>query len=462
MPDSLRIANGTVVSSTASVRADVLVEGGRIARLLPRGEPTPGVGRIVDATDRLVLPGGIDVHTHLDLPVGDFSSSDDFETGTIAAACGGTTCIIDYATQDRGERLGTALDRWQRKAEGRAVIDYGFHMVVVDLTDDVEREMDAIVAAGVPSFKVFMAYPGRLQIDDGAIVRVLRRTARNGGLTCLHAENGAVIEMLVQEALAAGRVEPRIHALTRPPALEAEATTRGIALAAFADAPLYVVHVSAAGAAHAIADARARGQQVFGETCPQYLALTAEAYEEPGFDGAKYVMSPPLRSRADQEVLWGALGRGEIQTVATDHCPFNMAGQKDRGRHDFSRIPNGAPGIETRLALLYDLGVRSGRLTINRFVDLTSAQPAKLFGLYPRKGAIEAGADADLVVWNPSRAQTLSASTLHMRVDYNPYEGRTVVGAPEMVIAGGEVIVEDGRFAGRPGAGRFLPRERRG
>jgi dihydropyrimidinase len=458
----LLIANGTVVTATSTMRADVLVEGGRVARLLEPGAFPGPVSRCIDATGRLVLPGGIDAHTHLDLPVGDFSSSDDFETGTIAAAFGGTTCVIDYATQARGEHLHDALGRWMRRADGKAVVDYGFHMIVVDLTDAVERELDDLVRSGVPSFKVFMAYPGRLQLDDAAIARVLRRAGRNGGLTCLHAEDGPAIEALIRDARAAGRLAPKYHALTRPAGCEVEATARGIALASGAGAPLYVVHVSAGGAAAAIAGARAQGRQVYGETCPQYLCLTADAYDEPGFDGAKYVMSPPLRSAQDQGVLWDALGAGALQVVATDHCPFLLHGQKDRGLDDFSLIPNGAPGIETRLMLLHDAGVRRGRLTLNQFVDLTATQPARLFGLYPRKGTIAPGSDADLVVWDPERAVTLRAETLHMRVDYSPYEGRTVTGAPDVVIAGGDVIVEGGRFTGRAGAGRFLPREPRG
>lgn len=458
----LVITNGTVVTSAASVRADVLVEHGRIARLIEPGAAAGPVDRVIDATGRLILPGGVDVHTHLDLPVGDFSSSDDFETGTIAAACGGTTCLVDYATQARGGRLQDALDAWMARADGKAVIDYGFHMCVADAGAALEPQMDDLVRAGVTSFKVFMAYPGRLQIDDGAIVRVLRRAGRLGALTCLHAENGDVIEMLVREAKAAGQRAPVFHARTRPAALETEATTRGIALAAFAGAPLYVVHVSAGGAAEAIAAARARGQQVYGETCPQYLCLTESAYDEPGFGGAKYVMSPPLRSGHDQARVWAALASGALQVVATDHCPFNLSGHKDRGRDDFSRIPNGAPGIETRLLLLHGEGVATGRLTIEQFVDLTATQPAKLFGLYPRKGTIAPGSDADLVVWDPARAVTLRAADLHMRVDYSPFEGRTVTGAPDLVLARGEVVVEGGRFVGRRGAGRYLPREPRG
>ncbi len=458
--DTLLIANGTVVTATRSIQADVLVEGEHVR------EVGPGLGgradRTIDAGGRLVLPGGVDVHTHLDMPAGDFTSSDDFETGSIAAAHGGTTCLIDYATQVRGERLHDALGAWMRRAEGRAVVDFGFHMTITDLTDEVEGEMDDLVALGVPSFKVMMAYRGRLMLDDGSIYRVLRRTAGNGGVVCLHAENGDVIDVLVREALRSGHREPKYHALTRPAELELEATRRGLQLAALAGAPLYVVHVSAGETAEVIAAARAAGQAVRGETCPQYLCLTDEAYREPGFGAAKYVMSPPLRSRASQERLWQALAGGGLQTVATDHCPFNMAGQKDRGRDDFSKIPNGAPGIETRMSLLFDAGVRTGRLSINRFVDLTATAPARLFGLFPRKGTIAPGSDADLVIFDPDRRVTLSAATLHMRVDHSPYEGRTVTGAPDTVLSRGRVMVDQGRFVGARGAGCFLPRGPRG
>ena len=457
---TLLIANGIIVTASGSDRADILVEDGRIAAV--GSGLTSHADREIDATDRLVLPGGVDAHTHLDLPAGDFHTSDDFQTGTIAAAFGGTTTVIDYATQDRGGRLHDALDTWKRMAEGKAVIDYGFHMIVADLNDGVEREMDELVAEGVPSFKVFMAYPGRLQIDDEAIFRVLRRTARNGGITCLHAEDGEVIARLVRDALAAGHTGPAYHALTRPASAEVDAATRGIALAERAGAPLYVVHVSAAGTAAAIGAARARGLQIAGETCPQYLLLTDAAYNAPGFGGAKYVMSPPLRTAADQDALWSALEHGVLQTVATDHCPFNLVGQKDRGRDDFTQIPNGAPGIESRMSLLFDAGVRTGRLSLTQFVDVTSTAPARLFGLFPRKGTLDAGADADIVVWDPAREVTLSAARQHMRCDYSLFEGRVVRGAAETVIAGGRVIVEGGRFVGRPGGGRFLAREPRG
>jgi dihydropyrimidinase len=454
--DTLLIANGTVVTPSGTCRADVLVEGEYVAAI---GATTrPVADREIDATGLLVLPGGIDVHTHLDLPSGDTRSTDDFRSGTVAAACGGTTCIIDYATQTRGKTLHDGLASWMGRAEGNAVIDYGFHMTIVDLNDEVEREMDDLVAEGVPSFKVFMAYPGRMMLDDGSIFRVLRRTAANGGMVCLHAENGDVIDVLVREALRLGHTAPKYHALTRPAALEGEATTRGCQLAALAGAPLYVVHVTAAEAVEAIALARRAGQPVYGETCPQYLCLTEEAYSEPGFGGAKYVMSPPLRSRSDQDRLWLGLSRDELQTIATDHCPYNMHGQKSRGLYDFSKIPNGAPGIETRMSLVYDAGVGSGRISLTRFVELTATAPARLFGLYPRKGAIVPGADADLVLFDPERKVTLSAAALHMRVDYSPYEGRTVVGAVDTVLSRGRVIVERGQFTGGTGEGRFIRR----
>ncbi len=457
--DTLLVANGTVVTASGTSRADVLIDGERIAAV---GEvPRSAAARVIDATGRLVLPGGIDVHTHLDLPFSDITSADDFQSGSIAAACGGTTCIIDYATQARGASLHQALDEWMRRADGKAVIDYGFHMTIVDLTDPVEREMDDLVAEGVTSFKVFMAYRGRMMLDDGSIFRVLRRTAGNGGLVCLHAENGDVIEVLVRDALRKGHVEPRYHALTRPAALEGEATSRGCRLAAFAGAPIYIVHVTAGEAVDAIARARLAGQPVYGETCPQYLCLTDQAYNEPGFGGAKYVMSPPLRSQAAQDRLWMGLSSGEIQTVATDHCPFNLHGEKERGLNDFSKIPNGAPGIETRMSLIYDAGVRTGRISLTRLVELTSTGPARLFGLYPRKGTLAAGADADVTIFDPERKLTLSASTLHMRVDYNPYEGRTVVGAVDTVLSRGRVMVEKGRYVGGTGGGRFIPRARR-
>ncbi len=449
------IVNGLVVTADSTAPADVLIDGERIAAVAP--SLAVPADDMIDAAGRWVLPGGIDAHTHLDMPYGDIASADDFESGTIAAAFGGTTCIIDYATQFHGQTLAEAWDAWTRKAEGKAAVDYAFHMIVTEVNDAIDREMDALVAGGITSFKVFMAYPGSLMLDDADIARVLARSRANGAVTCIHAEDGRTIDALVREALAAGHTAPRYHALTRPPEAEASATRRAIALAEAAGAPLYVVHVSAPGALDAIRQARARGLHVFGETCPQYLFLSDESYDAPGFDGAKYVMSPPLRARDAQPTLWDGLARGDLQVVATDHCPFTLE-QKQRGRSDFSKIPNGAPGIETRLSLLHDGGVCGGRISPNRFVELTSTAPAKIFGLFPRKGTIAPGSDADLVVFDPDRRVTLSAATHHMRVDYNPYEGREVVGVAETVLSRGRKVVEGGRFVGRAGWGRYVPR----
>jgi dihydropyrimidinase len=451
------LRNGTVVNAAGRIQADVLVADGRVAAVVPGLQAA--ADRIVDASGRLLLPGGIDVHTHLDLPMGGFSTSDDFESGTIAAACGGTTTLIDYATQEKGGSLGGALDQWMARAADRAVIDFGFHLAIADLRPEVEKEIEAMVAAGVPSFKLYMAYPGRLMLDDGAIFRVLRRTAACGGLVCLHAENGHVIDVLAREALAAGHTSPRYHTLTRPPLAEAEAIHRGLALARLAGAPLYIVHLSSAEGLEEVVAARRRGDPVMAETCPQYLLLSSEdeAWDDDSFDGARAVMSPPLRARASQDALWGGLARGEVDTVATDHCPFLLA-DKARGRGDFTRIPNGAPGIEHRMSLLYDAGVAAGRMTLERFVEVTAAAPARIFGLAPRKGAIVPGADADLLVFDPAGSTRVSTAAQHMRVDYNLYDGRTLAGAIDMVMARGEVIVERGAFVGQPGRGRFLKR----
>jgi len=453
------IRHGTVVNADGSLAADVLIEGEKVVQVGPR--LAADADRTYDATGRYVIPGGVDVHTHLDMPFGDTTSADDFESGTIAAAFGGTTTIVDFAVQDPGGTLRHALETWKRKAEGKAAIDYGFHAIVTDLTERVEQEMDELVGEGVTSFKLFLAYPGRLMVDDATIFRALLRTTRNGGMVLVHAENGGVIEVLTKRALAEGRNEPRQHALTRPARAEAEAVHRAIALAEMAGAPVYIVHVSAAEAVEEVAAARSRGLPVFAETCPQYLFLSDECYEEPGFDGAKYVMSPPLRDRRAQERLWRGLASDELQVVATDHCPFRMRDQKTLGRDDFTKIPGGVPGIETRLSLLFDGAVGGGRFDVRRFVAVTAANPARIFGLHPRKGVIAPGSDADIVVFDADRQLTLSAATLHMRVDYSPYEGRVVRGVPELVLSRGRPVVERGRFVGRPGAGRFLCRSPR-
>jgi dihydropyrimidinase len=456
---SLLIKGGTIVTATDLYTGDVFVEGEKITTIGTSLQVA--ADRVIDAAGKYVIPGGIDVHTHLDMPFGGTTSADDFESGTIAAACGGTTTVVDFAIQYKGQTLHYAWETWLKKAEGKAAIDYGFHMIVTELTDQVEQEMDALVRQGVTSFKLFMAYPGVFMLDDASIFKALLRTGKNGGTICMHAENGGVIDVLVQRALAAGHTAPKYHALTRPARAEAEATHRAIALAEIADVPIYIVHLSAAEALEMVTEARDRGLPAFAETCPQYLFLSYDNYEEPGFDGAKYVMSPPLRLKETQSKLWRGLAFNDLQVISTDHCPFCMKEQKELGAGDFSKIPNGAPGIETRMSLVYDGGVRAGRISLNRFVELTSTSPARIFGLFPRKGTIAPGSDADLVVFDPQRTHTLSVKTLHMKVDYNPYEGREVTGVTDTVIARGKVIVEGGRFTGRAGSGSFLKRSTR-
>ena len=459
------IRGGTVVTATDLYRGDVLIEGEKIVAIATKMDLTPfgdqTHDRVIDAAGKYVLPGGIDVHTHLDMPFGGTTSADDFESGTIAAAHGGTTSVVDFAIQYRGQTLRHALDAWKSKAEGKAAIDYGFHMIVTDLNDAVEREMDALVGEGVTSFKLFMAYPGVFMLDDASIFRALLRTRENGGTICMHAENGGVIDVLVQRALAEGKTEPKYHALTRPARAEAEATHRAIALAEIAGVPIYIVHLSAPEALEMVTAARDRGLPAYAETCPQYLFLSYDNYEEPDFAGAKYVMSPPLRPKEGQDRLWRGLAGNDLQAISTDHCPFCMKEQKELGRGDFSKIPNGAPGIETRMSLVFDGGVRTGKISLNRFVELTSTSPARIFGLFPRKGTVAPGSDADLVVFDPNRKQTLSAKTLHMKVDYNPYEGREVTGVADTVLSRGKVVVENGKFVGKAGSGSFLKRNPR-
>lgn len=460
---TILIRSGRVITADDDRPADVFIEDGRIAAVGP--DIHRPADRVLEAAGRYVIPGGIDVHTHMDLPVGGAVSSDDFETGTIAAAHGGTTTIIDFANQYRGQTLRQALDAWLARAEGKVVIDYGLHAVITDLTEAVAAEMGTLVREGISTFKLFMAYPGTFMSDDGTIFRALRWTRENGGLVLLHAENGFVIDELVKRALAEGQTAPKYHPLTRPVEAEAEAVRRAISLAEMAEAPVYIVHLTTADGMAAIRAARDRGRPVLAETCPQYLFLSSDRYEEPGFEGAKYVMSPPLRPRYHQEALWTGLASGGVQVVATDHCPFIMkegyAGlpkQKELGIGDFTKIPNGAPGVEPRLPLIHDGGVRSGRMSLRRWVEVCCAAPARIMGLFPRKGTIAAGSDADIVIFDPEREMSLSWKNLHMRVDYSLYEEMTVRGWPTQVLSRGEVIVDDGRFTGRRGAGRFLKR----
>ena len=404
---SVLIRNGRVVTAADDYRADIFVEGETVA-LIGRGL-TPPADRIIDAADRLVLPGGVDPHTHMEMPFGGTESSDTFETGTRAAAFGGTTTIVDFAIQSRGTSTLEALDTWHAKAAGKAAIDYAFHLIVTDLPERRVPEMRRLADEGVTSYKLFMAYPGVLLADDATIFRAMRKAGEDGTLVCMHAENGVVIDELVKAALAAGHVEPKHHALTRPTRLEAEGAHRALAIAEVARAPVYIVHLSCHDALIELRRAQARGVMAHAETCPQYLLLDLDAYDEPGFAGAKYVMTPPLREKWNQDELWRGLRSKALDVISTDHCPFCLREQKELGRGDFSRIPNGGPGVENRMSLIFEHGVNAGRIDVNRFVDLTSTTPARMFGMFPRKGTIAVGSDADIVIFDPEREVTISS-----------------------------------------------------
>jgi len=461
MPTTL-IQNGTIVNADLSVKADLLIDGAIIKEI--RAGIEPGAAEtVVDATGLLLLPGGIDAHTHLDMPFGGTNSADDFLTGTRAAAIGGTTTIVDFAIQARGTKMRTALDTWWKKAEGKACIDYGLHMIVTDLPDAGLEDMDDMVGEGVASFKLFMAYPNVLMVDDATIFKALKQTARNGALICMHAENGSVIDVIVRQALAEGKTAPIYHALTRPTRAEAEAVHRAIAMAEMAGVPVYIVHLSSEDALNQVREARDRGLPAFAETCPQYLLLSLEDnMADKGWDGAKYVFTPPLREKKNQPKLWEGLKKDNLQVVSTDHCPFCFEDQKALGKDDFTKIPNGGPGIENRLQLLHHHGVGQGNFSINRFVELVSTAPARIFGMYPKKGALRVGSDADIVLWDANADHTISAATHHMRVDYSMFEGFRVRGNARDVYSRGELIVSKGEFIGTPGRGEYLRREARG
>jgi len=452
------ISKGTIVTAEGSTRADVLVDGERIAVI---GADLPAAGitadETIDATGRYVIPGAIDVHTHMELPFGGTFAKDTFETGTRAAAFGGTTAIVDFAVQSRGKSLRDGLDAWHAKAQGNAVVDYGFHMIMSDVTDDTLAEMDGLVAEGVPDFKLFTAYPGVFYSDDGAIFRAMQRTAKNGGLIMMHAENGLAIDVVAADEVAAGHTDPYYHGVARYPIFEGEATSRVIRLAEAAGVPVYIVHLSARDALNEVRAARDRGAMAFAETCPQYLFLSLDDLGN-GFEGAKFVCSPPLRPKDHQGELWTGLRTDDLQVVSTDHCPFDFHGQKELGRGDFRKVPNGLPGVEDRLDLIHDGGVVGGRISRERWVEICSTAPARMFGMYPRKGSVSVGADADLVVYDPERKHTISARTHHMNVDYSCYEGRTVQGASDVVLSRGSVVVRDGAFTGRKGHGQFVKR----
>jgi dihydropyrimidinase len=452
------IKNGHIVTAVDDYFADILIDNETIELIGKKLDVQ--ADKVIDAKGRLVIPGGIDPHTHMDMPFGGTTSSDDFETGTIAAAHGGTTTIIDFAIQQKGTPILKALETWHQKANGKASIDYGFHIIVTDLSHaDAAAEMRRCMKdEGVQSFKLFMAYPGVLLADDATIFRAMSIAGDHGGLICMHAENGVVINEIVARALAEGKTAPKYHALTRPTKAEAEGVNRAIALAEMAGSPVYIVHLSCYDALKKVKEARDEGIAAFAETCPQYLFLDQSYYERDNFEGAKYVMTPPLREKWNQDELWIGLRMNDLQVVSTDHCPFCMKDQKELGRNDFTKIPNGGPGVEHRMSLVYNGGVAKGRISLNRFVEITSTAAAKIFGLFPRKGTIAVGSDADIVIFNPDRKMTISAKTHHMRVDYSCYEGMEITGVTETVLSRGRVVIEEGKYVGKPGSGNFLKR----
>jgi dihydropyrimidinase len=459
---SVLIKGGRIVTAADDYVGDVYVDNGTISLI---GDSLDvAADKVVDATGKYVIPGAIDPHTHLEMFFGGTVTCDDFTSGTVSAAFGGTTTLIDFCMQAPGTSFAQALENYFEKIErAKPVIDVGFHIGVTDLKEGGNlADLAKLPAEGVTSYKLFMAYKGAVMVDDETLFRTMETAADTGALVMVHAENGDAIDVLVKRALSEGKTEPVWHARTRPPETEGEATNRAIQLARVAGAALYVVHVSCKEAIEPIAIAREKGWQVWGETCTQYLFIDETALDQPDFEGGKYVYTPPPRPKENQEHLWKALTSDVLTAVSTDHCPFNWDGQKTLGRDDFSKIPNGGPGIENRLHMLHEFGVRTGRISMNRFVELTSTNVARYFGLYPRKGTIAPGSDADLVVWDPEKRLTISAATHHSNVDYNLFEGTEVVGAPEVVLVRGQVIVENDELVGKPGDGRFVKRARFG
>jgi dihydropyrimidinase len=455
------IRNGTIVTAKDTYRGDIRIDGETITAIgecLPPGPEDTAL----DATGKYVFPGGIDVHTHFELPFMGTVSADDFATGSRAAIAGGTTTFVDFVIPDKGKPLGTALDAWRTKADGRAVADYGFHMAITEYTESVAGEIPSIIEQGITSFKCFLAYKGLFQVDDGQLIAVLENVGRHGGMVSIHAENGDIIATLTRQFLKEGKLTPEYHWRAHPAIAEAEAVERGLTLARFAGQPLYIVHLSSADGLERIKQAVARGDRVLAETCPQYLLLSSDLYSLPDFEGAKYVMSPPLRPADHLEKMWDGIARGYIQTVATDHCPFNFRGQKEMGRDDFTKIPNGIASVGDRLNLLYTYGVGEGRISLNRFVDVISTAPAKIFGMYPKKGSIVAGGDADLVIFNPEATGEVSVKTQYHNVDYSAYEGFKLKGLPQTVLLRGRYAVRDGMYVGEQGHGRFITRSASG
>lgn len=451
----LIIKNGRVVSSEETIIADIYIKDGKIAEIKPEIN-IDGV-KTIDASGKYVLPGGVDVHTHLDMPFMGAFSTDDFYTGTVAAAFGGTTSIIDYIIQEKGSPLENSIDLWHKKAENKAVIDYGFHLAVVPPVDEVLKVLPVLVEQGITSIKCFLAYKNALMVDDASLFKLLKEAAKNKILVCIHAENGEIIDILTKELLGKGCTEPIYHSASRPAILEGESASRVLNLAKLTETPVYFVHLSTKNAVEEIKKARSQKQKVFAETCPQYFLLSQKKYLEPDFNGAKYVMSPPLREQEHLEAIFEAIKSDIIDVVATDHCPFNFYKEKQMGKNDFTKIPNGIPGIETRMPLMFNEMVVKNKLSINKFVEITCTKPAKIFGIN-NKGDLKTGMDADIAIWDTSFTWTVSAKNLHQNVDYTPFEDFTVTGKPLTVLSRGEVIIENNEFKGKKGSGAFIKR----
>jgi dihydropyrimidinase len=449
------IKNGRVVTAVDDYRADILIEDEQVSLIGKTLDME--ADKVIDAAGKLVIPGGIDPHTHMELPFGGTSSSDDFFTGTRAAAFGGTTTIIDFAVQNKGESMIAGADKWHEKAQGKAVIDYGFHLITTDFEDKHKEEMFTLIDEGITSFKLFMAYPGVFLSDDATIFRAMSAAGERGGLVCMHAENGIVINEIIKRFKEQGRLAPKYHALTRPTVAEAEGVHRAIALAEMAETPVYIVHLSCSDALNQVRQARDRGIPAFAETCPQYLFLSIDDYGD-GWDGAKYVMTPPLREKHNHADLWKGLKMDDLQVISTDHCPFCMKEQKELGRDDFSLIPNGAPGVEYRMELIYNGGVLENNISLNRFVELTSTAAAKMFGMFPKKGTIAVGSDADIVIFDTEKEHTFTLEAQHMNVDYCAYEGKKIKGKVETVLSRGRVVIENGECLVEKGSGQFIKR----
>jgi dihydropyrimidinase len=453
---SVMIRNGRVITATDDYVADVFIDGETVSTI---GRNLPmQADRTINASHRLVIPGAIDPHVHMELPFGGTVSSDDFRTGTIAAAFGGTTSIIDFAIQYKGKTFQETLEDWHSKAQGKCAIDYGFHLAVTEYEQRHAPEFKRVIDSGVTTFKLFLAYPGVFMVDDQTMFRVMKAAGAAGGLTLVHAENGFAISELIEQLIAAGKVEPRYHAQSRPPVMQADGVARAVRVAEAAESPVFIVHVSCEAAMVELQRARDRGHRAFGETCTQYLFLDETCYDRPDFEGAKYVFTPPLAGRENIEPLWKGLKLGYLQEVSTDHCPFNFRGQKELGRGDFRKIPNGGPGVEDRLSLVYHGGVVERGFSLNKWVELCSTASARMFGMFPRKGTIAVGSDADIVIFDPNKERTISARTHHMNCDYSLFEGMKIKGLPETVLSRGKVIVEEGRYVGTPGEGRFIQR----